>query len=72
MLFSLITLVKGLEKSLGENCECFKATSISKLSGKQYSLKHSIVVFPKQYYFGVGFFPIELMVLLGICLQDEG
>lgn len=71
MLFSLITLLKGLEKSLGENCEPFKATSISKLSGKQYYLKHSIAVFPKQYYFGVGFFPIELMFLLGICLQDE-
>lgn len=56
MLFALITLVKGLEKSSGENCERFKATSISKLSGKQYSLKHSIAVFPKQYYFGVGFF----------------
>lgn len=47
---------KGLEKSLGENCECFKATSISKLSGKQYNLKHSIAIFPKQYYFGMGFF----------------
>lgn len=72
MLFSLITLIKELEKSSGENCERFKATSISKLSGRQYSLNHPIAVFPKHYYFGVGFFPIELMVLLGICLQDEG
>lgn len=55
MLFSIITLVKGLEKNLGENCERFKAASISKLSGKQYNLKHSTAVFPRQYCFGVGF-----------------
>lgn len=50
--------------------ECFKTTLVSKLSGKQYNLKHAVAVFPKQYFFF--FFPIELIFLLEMCLQGEG